>query len=105
MKIDKLNQFEKIDPISCFRSQLNLESLGLDPDQRIIRIDSDYFDVEKGKDHKPPNIITIKFGDETRTYFSSGIDSGLLRQLKGIDRNDFFNKQKMIIVCLWFGFL
>ncbi len=88
---------KKIDPKSCFQVQLELEGLQVIKGNKIIKISTNYFDIEKNKNSDPPKIIAVNFGKEINIFYSDKLEKNIVIDLEKLEKNSFINEQEKII--------
>lgn len=91
---------EQIDPKPCFQAQLSLEGLQIVNNNRIVKIHTDHFDIEKNENSEPPKIIAVNFGKEINIFYFDKMPNNLVADLEKLEKHSFINEQDKIIEIL-----
>ncbi|MCF7794015.1 MAG: GNAT family N-acetyltransferase [Candidatus Cloacimonetes bacterium] len=91
---------EKINPKPCFHAQIGLEGLQIVNGNRIVKIHTDHFDIEKNENAKPPKIIAVNFGKEINIFYSDKMPNSLVANLEKLEKHSFLDEQEKVIEIL-----
>lgn len=88
---------EQINPKPCFYAQIGLEGLQIVNGNKIVKIHTDHFDIEKNENAKPPKVIAVNFGKEINIFYSNTMPNSLVANLEELKKHSFIDEQKKVI--------
>lgn len=77
-------------------TQLGLEGLKIINGNRIVKIQTNHFDIEKDNNSKTPKIMAINFGDKIEIFYSKLISNNLFSELERLEKQNFIHDPNKI---------
>lgn len=77
-------------------AQLELEGLKIVDGNRIVKIRTNHFDIEKKNDLESPKVIAVKFDDNTEVFYSKSLSLKTINELEKLDKQLFFQEAEKI---------
>lgn len=77
-------------------AQLELEGLKIIDSNKIEKIQTSHFDIEKKNDSAPPKVMVVKFDDKIEVFYSKLLPLEIVVELEKIDKKAFFQETEKI---------
>lgn len=90
----------QINPKTLFLAQLELEGLQIINGNRIVKVPTDHFDIEKRENTEPPKVIAVNFGKEINIFYFDKMPDSIVTDLEKLEKHSFIGEQDKIIEIL-----
>jgi len=77
-------------------AQLELEGLKITDDNKIVKIQTNHFDIEKKNDSESPKVMAVKFDYKIEVFYSKLLPLEIVSKLEQLDKKTFFQETEKI---------